>query len=68
MHTCVHIQVKNGRCKTELELAANVACLTVRLVLSFIHHHIQLGVKFVRVFSYSYVYFNACELRVCQTH
>ena len=24
MHMCVHIQVKNGRCISELELAVNV--------------------------------------------
>ena len=48
-------------------LRISVARLTALFVLSAIHCHIRLGVKYVHVFSYSYVYFDTRELPACQT-
>ena len=47
-----------------------MARLTAPFALSVIRCHIQgiyRGVQYVRVLSYSYVYFDACELPVYQT-
>ena len=52
---CVHIYL------------ISVARLTAPFVLSGIRHHIQLGVKYTCVFSYSYMYFGSRELPACQT-
>ena len=44
-----------------------MACLTALFALSAIHRHILFGVKYVGVFSYSYVYFDARKLPASQT-